>query len=103
MLQDPNKSNTDIEAYYDSAIEKALNDGNHYLAMDIIVQKIGFLVVEEGDCDKATKYFESIDMSPYSDQEKNYLETHSLSMIYECTDANSQPQPDESNSETGGE
>ncbi len=84
MLQTPGISMDEVEKYYDDAISKANEDGEYYLAMDIIVQKLLFFVVEEGDCEKAKDYSENVDVSKYSDEEKGYLQSYMYSVLLDC-------------------
>lgn len=84
MLQDPNVSNAKIEAYYDSSIEKAKNDEDNKLAIEIIIQKMNFLAVIEDDCAKAAEYVNNIDLQSYSVEEKSYLASYIVSMAASC-------------------
>lgn len=92
MLQDPDVSEEDIELYYDAVIEDAINDENIVLAMNIIIQKMNFLVVLEDDCEKAREYIDGLDMSLYSVDEKHYLASNVVSSAIECDDLDWQNQ-----------
>ena len=86
MLQTPGTSMEDVEAYYDSVISKANEDGDYYFAMDVMVQKLLFFTGVEGDCEKAKNYSESIDTSIYSEEEQGYLQSNIYSVMIECED-----------------
>ncbi|MBR3248719.1 hypothetical protein IKF89_01680 [Candidatus Saccharibacteria bacterium] len=85
MVQDPNVSNSEIEAYYDGVIADALMSGNTDLAMRIIIQKMDFIAVIEGNCAEAKEYVNNVDLSPYSTTEKSYLASYVVSMAEGCS------------------
>ena len=92
MLADPKYNFKDIEQYYDTVIEDATNKGETSLAIKIVIQKMDFLVVTEGDCREAKKYINSVDLSPYSKTEKYYLASRVVSMTIDCDDQELQNQ-----------
>ncbi len=103
MISDSSKNENDIEAYYDTKIKEALNDGKTDLATRIIIQKVGFIVVTEENCARAEEYVSSIDLSPYSADEKMYLASYILSMITGCGNQELQAQWEQLLNETVGD
>ena len=103
MISDSSKNENDIEAYYDTKIKEALNDGKTDLATRIIIQKVGFIVVTEENCARAEEYVSSIDLSPYSADEKMYLASYILSMITGCGTQELQAQWEQLLNETVGD
>lgn len=87
MLNDPNISMEEIETYFDDVINKANEAGDYDFAIDIISQKMLFLVVNENDCDKAKDYSDGIDTSMYSEDQKAYLQSNIYSTTWECDEA----------------
>ncbi len=85
MLQTPGVGTDEVEKYYDDVINEANEKGEYYLAMDIVVQKLLFFVVEEGDCEKAKEYSVNVDVSRYSDEEKGYLQSYMYSVLLDCS------------------
>lgn len=81
MSQTPNTNYADIVEYYDVAIAKAIEGGDRYLAMDIIVQKATYIATTEEDCESAVEYINSLDLSPFTEEEKQFLASHLLSAI----------------------
>lgn len=79
-------SSNDIEEYYDSVIDKAFEDGDRLLAMDIIIQKATYLSSINEDCEGAIKYTDGLDFSIFSDEEKQFLASHLQSELSECDD-----------------
>ena len=88
MLQTPGVSMEEIENYYDVVVDKAISDGDTYLAVRIVIQKMNFLAVVEEDCGKSKEYIDSVDLSPYSEEEKRYLASYKESMIGGCNEPN---------------
>lgn len=87
MLNSPDVSMEEIEAYFDDVINKANEAGDYDFAIDIISQKMLFLVVNENDCEKARDYSDNIDMSMYSEDQKAYLQSNIYSTTWECDEA----------------
>ncbi|MBO4813093.1 hypothetical protein J5491_03005 [Candidatus Saccharibacteria bacterium] len=81
MSQSPNTTYNDIEDYYDKVISDAVSSGDHYLAMNVTVQKASYIADIEEDCEKAMNYANSIDTSPYSDEELQFLVSHLFSTL----------------------
>ena len=84
MLQDPNISDTEIEKYYDDVINDAIIKGDTGFAIKIIIQKMNFLAVIEGNCERANEYVDNIDLSAYIASEKRYLASYVISMAATC-------------------
>lgn len=84
MQGDPNVSADEIKSYYDEVINNALKDGDSSFAAKIIIQKMNYISVIENDCEGASRYVDGIDLTPYSDKEKNYLASYVISMAIEC-------------------
>lgn len=87
MLQDPDVSEVDIEAYYDAVIEDAIASGDKSLAIEIIIQKMNFLAVVEDDCSKAEEYVDGVELSTFSSEEVQYLASYVSSMAGGCGDS----------------
>lgn len=85
MSQTPNTNYADIEEYYEAAIAKAIEGGDRYLAMDIIVQKATYIATTEEDCESTVEYTNNLDLSPFTEEEKQFLASHLLSAI-DCKD-----------------
>ena len=84
MLNDSNVSSEEIESYYDEVIADALKDGDPGFAAKIVIQKMNFISVVENNCESASRYVDSIDLSPYLDKERNFLASYVVSMAIEC-------------------
>ena len=90
MLQNPDISNTEIERYYDEVISEAIDNGETFFAVRIVIQKMDFLAVIEEDCNKAKEYVDGLDLSFYSEEEKGYLNSYIDSMMNWCEAIDSQ-------------
>lgn len=86
MLNNPQHSIDDIISYYNARIKEALDNNDTKLAIDIIIQKMGFYAVVEHDCNTNKNDIDSIDLSPYSVEEKMYLASYIVSSAKECED-----------------
>ncbi len=74
----------DIEEYYENAISKAFEEGDRLLAINTIIQKAAYIFSSEEDCERAIKYANNIDISNYSNEEKQFLASHLQSELSEC-------------------
>ena len=84
MLNNPNYSHDDILNYYDTSIDNAMANNDASLAVIIIIQKMNFISAIEKDCNKAEKYVDSLDLSIYPTEEKNYLISYIASVADAC-------------------
>lgn len=86
MLQNPEVSMEQIEEYYDGVIKDAFDKGNNYLGKKVIIQKMNFIAVLEGDCPKAVQYADSLDLSQLSENDRDYVNASIESLKAECDD-----------------
>lgn len=84
MLNNPNYSHDDILNYYDTSIDDAMANNDASLAVRIIIQKMNFISVIEKDCNKAEKNVDSLDLSIYPTEEKDYLISYIASVADAC-------------------
>ncbi|MCR5700281.1 MAG: hypothetical protein K6G49_02530 [Candidatus Saccharibacteria bacterium] len=92
ILHDPNKTKSDVENYYDTAIEEAKNNQDDNLALEIMVQKMNFIAMIEGDCERAATYINNIDLTSYPAEGKSFLAPYVVSVAIECDNQELQKQ-----------
>ena len=86
MLNNPQYNNDDIVSYYNTEIREALDNNDSMLAIEIIIQKINYYATIMQDCAAIKNDVGSIDLSPYSKEEKMYLASRVASVAIDCED-----------------
>ena len=86
MNSNPDYNEQDIEDYYDTVIGEAMASGDTEFAARIIIQKMQFIAVTEGDCSGAIEYINSINVAEFSVGVRAYLASYVVSVADYCED-----------------